>query len=62
MENHIKVKILFLEKGIKQKDIAQKANVSTGFVSSILSGKDKSRRVQAIIANILNKPYKELWG
>lgn len=54
-ESAINIKIRLLQKGIKQKDIAKKAKVSESFVSHVIAGRWKSKRVSGIIKEILEE-------
>ena len=56
-----KIKSMLVERGIYQSDIARDLNVSGALVSKVVSGKDRSRRVQEKIANVLGLPYEKLW-
>ena len=57
-----KIKALLIEKGIKQKDIADALNVAPCMVSGVIGGYMKSRRIREYIAVQLNRPYEKLWG
>ena len=52
-KNTIDLKIKLLQKGIKQKDIAQKAKVDKSLVCNLIAGKIKSARVLKIIEEML---------
>ncbi len=47
--------------GISNKDIARKAGVSTTWVSLVLCGHRRSKRVERVIARVLGKKPQELW-
>lgn len=51
----INIKIRLLQKGLKQKDIAEKAGVSESFVSHVIAGRWKSKRVSKIIEEMLKE-------
>ena len=57
-----KVKALLIEKGIKQKDIAESLDVSPGCVSGAIGGLFQSRRVREAVAKELKMPYEKVWG
>lgn len=57
-----KVRALLVEKGIKQKDIAEALDVSPGVVCGVIGGYFSSRRVRKAIADALQMPYEKVWG
>ncbi len=57
----LEIKARLIRKGIKIKDIAKEAQVSASFVSMVIYGKKKSKKVQEIISRKLNEPYNSLW-
>ena len=56
-----KVKSLMVLKGITSVSIARKTGVTTTWMSLVLNGHKKSRRIQKAIADALGKKYTELW-
>lgn len=58
--NEIKAQLVL--NGIKLKDIAESLGVSRPCVSIIISGRERSRRVEQAIADRLGLPYEALWG
>ena len=57
-----KVKALLVERGIKQKDIAEELGVLLSTVSGAINGHHESRRIKTYIAKKLHRPYEKLWG
>jgi len=57
-----KVKALLIERGIKQKEIAEELGVKRATVSGVINGFHSSERIKRHIAMRLNKPYERLWG
>ncbi len=49
----IDLKIQLLKKGIKQKDIALKANVDKTTVCKVIAGSTKSKRISRIIQEMI---------
>lgn len=56
----IKSKMIILKK--KQNKIAEKAKVSPAAINMVISGRTKSRRLQAFIAREIGMEYCEVWG
>lgn len=57
-----KIKALLVEKGIKQKEIAEELAVTPGLVSGVIGGHFNSRRIKQAIADKLKMPYCKVWG
>jgi len=57
-----KIRGLLKEREIKGTEIARAARVSPITVSVVLTGKGRSRNVQAVIAGMLGKTYEAVWG
>ena len=57
-----KIKAMMIERGIKQKDIAQALGVTRACISVVLNGYQNSKRVKAAIAEALNIKYEALWA
>ena len=55
------IRAALLMKGIRLVDIANKLKVSRSAVSSIISGKYKSARIQEEIAGAIGKSVEEIW-
>ena len=55
------LKALWILRGIKQADIASRLSVSRAAISIVVSGKGRSRRIQAAIAAELGKNVSALW-
>ena len=51
----VTIKIQLLKKGIKQKDIARKANVSKSAVCKVISGATISKRILQIIQEMIGE-------
>lgn len=47
---------------IKGKTVAEKAGVTPSCVSHVLNGRGESRNVKQAVADLLGKPYEEVWG
>lgn len=56
------IKGLMAMRNIKSVQIAHHLGVTPSAVSLVISGKQRSRRVQQAIADFLNMPYDEVWG
>jgi len=56
-----KIKATLIEKGILQKEIAEKIGVTRSCVSSIINGHRQSRKVKQAVADALNVNVGELW-
>ena len=56
-----KVKALLVERGIKQKDIAEELGVLLSTVSGVLNGHHSSARIRAYITKRLGKSCERLW-
>jgi|GEM_PF-2325268 len=56
-----KIKGLLMFKGISVTSIAKSTSVSLTFVSLVINGKKKSRRIQQFIADMLGLSYSETW-
>ena len=59
---YVKIKILMLKKGLKIKDLASIAGVTPSFISQLIQGHKKSKRVQRIIALQLGRDVKSLFS
>ena len=57
----LEIKAKLILEGVKLREIAQEANVTTSFVSMVIHGKKKSQKVQKIISKKLNVPFETLW-
>jgi DNA-binding XRE family transcriptional regulator len=57
-----KIKALMMERGIKQKDIAEELGVTRACVSVVINGYENSRRVKKAIASALRVPFDDLWN
>ncbi len=55
------IKILLIQKDIKQVDIARKLGVSNVAVCNVIKGACESRRIKWAIARELGKKVEELW-
>ncbi len=55
------IKSLLALKGIKSVEIARRAGVKPQTVSTVLTGRQRSRRVEMTIAKALRMPYKKLY-
>lgn len=55
------IKALLVARGIKISDIAKELNVAVPTVSLVISGRDKSKRIKAAIAEKLGFSPEELW-
>jgi predicted XRE-type DNA-binding protein len=56
-----KIKILMLEKGVSQADLARNMEVSRSAVNHVLNGRVESERIKKGIAKGLAISYKKLW-
>ncbi len=56
------IKTLFIQKGISSKKLAKQIGVSPVTLSIVLTGRQRSSRIQKAIAKALKVPYKILWG
>jgi len=52
-KNTIDLKIKLLQAGVKQKDVAKKANVDKSLVSHVIAGRLKSARVLNVIREMI---------
>ncbi len=59
--NAMRVRGLLLLSGINTKDMAAKAGVSSGYISSVLNGSRLGLKLRFAIADALRMPYKEVW-
>lgn len=57
-----KIKALLIEKGIKQKELAEELSITPGVISGVIGGHFESRRVKIHIAQRLGMSYRALWG
>ncbi len=57
-----KIRALLVEHEIRVKDIARAARVSPTTVSIVLTGRGRSRHIQAVVAGMLGAQYETLWG
>ncbi len=58
-----KIRARLLEKGYYLVDIARLLNIKTeNFVSFVIQGRGRSKRVEECIANILGVPREEIFG
>lgn len=55
------IKMLLIQQDVKQQEIADKLGLSKQAVSRVISGKDRSRRVEQAIADTLNLSHEDLW-
>lgn len=55
--NQRKRKAKLIEAGVKQKDLAQKLHVSEAAISQVVSGKIKSRRIEAAIGQAIGRKH-----
>ncbi|MBI4826288.1 MAG: helix-turn-helix domain-containing protein [Nitrospirae bacterium] len=55
------IKILLIQKDIKQADIARKLGVSNVAVCNVIKGSCESKRIKWAIAKELGKKVEELW-
>lgn len=56
------IKALLAARGIRISDIARELNVSLPTVSLVISGRDRSRRVEKAVAEKLGMKHEELWS
>ena len=50
-------------RGIKHKEIAQKAKTTEAFISLVICGRRKSKNVESVLAEVLGYPsFKALWA
>ncbi len=52
-QDAIELKIQLIARGIKQRDIAKKANVDESTVSKVIHGKSKSKRISELIGKMI---------
>ena len=57
-----KIKILMVEAGISQADIARKLGISNEHVYKVIHGIRSTKRVRQAISDAVGKPYEEVWG
>lgn len=57
-----KIRARLLMKDITLAEIARDLGVSRTWVSLVVNGHKKSRRIQAAIASALGVPYESLWN
>jgi len=57
-----RIKILLLEKGITQADLARRMDVSRSAVNHVINGRVESERIKKGIAKGLGMSYKRLWN
>lgn len=57
-----KIKALMVLKGVKSIDIATQTGVSPTWVSLVLNGHKKSKRIRQAIADALGIKVKDLWS
>ena len=57
----VDLKNMFLKKGITQAQIAKDLGVSRAFVCLVVSGKNRSRRVEKAIAELINMSPADIW-
>lgn len=55
------IKALIVLKGTSISDIARQARVSRQWVSMVVNGHKKSKRIRKAIAQAVGKPVEELW-
>ena len=55
------IRALLAARGIRISDIARELNVSLPTVSLVISGRNRSRRVEKTVAERLGMKYEELW-
>ena len=59
------IKIELLRRGITGGDIGRKLNITRAAVSKTINRSEKKfkgYRIRRIIAELINRPYKEVWG
>lgn len=59
--NYREIKALIVLNGISISDIARQAKVSRQWVSMVVNGHKKSRRIRKAIASAVGKSVEELW-
>lgn len=57
-----RIKILMLEKGVTQADLARQMDVSRSAVNHVINGRVESERIKKGIAKGLKMSYKKVWG
>lgn len=57
-----KIKAMLMERGIKQKDIADNLGLKRSTISGVLNGLRTSKRIKQAVSEILHLPYEQLWG
>jgi hypothetical protein len=57
-----RIRCLLYLKNIKVKQVAEWAGVSPTTASVVLTGRGKSKPIQAAVAELLGKPYEKVWG
>lgn len=56
-----RIKILLMNAGITAADIARECNVHRSFVTHVIAGRVKTKRIRTAIAKRLQVPLAELW-
>ncbi len=56
------IRARLLEKGILVNDIARDLHVKPVTVSTVITKKGKSKRIQKYIAELIDEPYEIVWG
>ncbi len=62
MNRATRIRILLLERGITQADIARDLGCSRAFVGQIVNGDKNTPRLRREIAKRIGLPYEDLWG
>lgn len=55
------IKIRLLEKGISQSEIAVRTSVVRSYVSHVIAGRSKNRRIRKAIADAIGIKMSEIW-
>jgi hypothetical protein len=54
-------RVALAQKNLMVKDIGNRLNMNSGYISIVLSGRAKPRKLRQKIAEILGKPVEYLW-
>jgi len=57
----LEIRIALMRAGVRQIDIAQKANVSTASVAGVINKKTTSDRLQRMIARAIDQPVNDVF-
>ena len=60
-QNSIHIKILLLQKGVRQVEIAKRARVTPATVSRVIAGKKRTPAVRKAIARACGVQVEDLW-